>query len=80
MMLVHPEVQRRAQNEIDRVVGRGRLPNIEDQKALPFTMALIKEVLRFAPVVPMGTDFSSGTPLYLLMLGTIRSTALRYTN
>jgi hypothetical protein len=56
MMLVYPEVQRRAQIEIDHVVGKGRLPNIEDQKALPFTMALIKEVLRFAPVVPMGTE------------------------
>jgi cytochrome P450 len=54
MMTVYPDVQRRAQAEIDRVVGKDRLTTIEDQKALPFTMAVIKEVLRFAPVVPTG--------------------------
>ncbi|KIM82350.1 hypothetical protein PILCRDRAFT_8150 [Piloderma croceum F 1598] len=54
MMTLHPDVQRRAQAEIDRVVGKDRLPSIDDQKALPFTMAVIKEVLRCAPVVPAG--------------------------
>jgi len=54
MMALHPDVQRRAQAEIDRVVGKDRLTTIKDQKALPFTMAVIKEVLRFTPVVPTG--------------------------
>ena len=54
MMTLHPDVQRRAQAEIDNVVGKDRLPNIEDQKALPYTMAVIKEILRYAPVVPTG--------------------------
>jgi cytochrome P450 len=54
MMTLHPDVQRRAQAEIDNVVGKDRLPNIEDQKTLPYTMAVIKEILRYAPVVPGG--------------------------
>lgn len=56
MMTLHPEVQQRAQAEIDRVVGKGRLPNINDQKDLPYTMAVIKETLRWAPVLPLGTN------------------------
>jgi cytochrome P450 len=68
MMTVYPDVQRRAQAEIDRVVGKDRLTTIEDQKALPFTMAVIKEVLRFAPVVPTGTEhISTRSPVFLPM-------------
>lgn len=55
VMCLHPEVQDRAQAEIDRVVGRGRLPTVDDQKALPYTMAVIKEILRWAPVAPLGS-------------------------
>lgn len=29
-MLMYPEVQRKAQEEIDRVIGRDRLPTIEE--------------------------------------------------
>ncbi|KAI1080356.1 cytochrome P450 [Whalleya microplaca] len=53
-MLVNPEVQLKAQEEIDRVVGSGRLPNFEDRENLPYIDAVTKEALRFHPVVPMG--------------------------
>lgn len=42
----YPEIQRRAQAELDAVVGRDRLPGIEDEKNLPYCRALIKEVGR----------------------------------
>ncbi|KAK7914535.1 hypothetical protein PG985_012238 [Apiospora marii] len=42
----YPEIQRRAQEELDTVVGRDRLPGIEDEKHLPYCRALIKEVER----------------------------------
>jgi cytochrome P450 len=32
MMLLYPDVQRRAQAELDAVVGRGRLPQLADRK------------------------------------------------
>jgi cytochrome P450 len=42
----YPEIQRRAQKELDSVVGRGRLPTIEDEANLPYCHAIIKEVER----------------------------------
>ncbi|KAF8314228.1 cytochrome P450 [Clavulina sp. PMI_390] len=51
-MLLHPEVQKKAQEELDRVVGEGRLPTIDDQPNLPYLDAIVKEVLRWQPVVP----------------------------
>jgi cytochrome P450 len=54
MMTLHPDVQRRAQDEIDSVVGKERLPTIEDREAMPFTVAVMKEIFRYAPVVPAG--------------------------
>lgn len=42
----HPEIQKRAQEELDRVVGRDRLPNVEDEANLPYCHAIIKEVER----------------------------------
>jgi cytochrome P450 len=54
MMTLHPQVQQRAQAEVERVVGKDRLANINDQKDLPYVVAVIKEVLRWAPAVPQG--------------------------
>ncbi|KAF2017474.1 cytochrome P450 [Aaosphaeria arxii CBS 175.79] len=42
----YPEVQKRAQEELDRVVGRHRLPTVEDEENLPYCHAIIKEVER----------------------------------
>ncbi|KAF9456424.1 cytochrome P450 [Collybia nuda] len=42
----YPEIQSKAQAELDRVVGRNRLPTIEDEKNLPYIHAIIKEVER----------------------------------
>lgn len=53
-MMLHPELQRKAQEEIDRVVGTDRLPTIEDQPNLPYVSALIKETLRWYAILPMG--------------------------
>lgn len=53
-MILYPEVMKRAQIEIDQVVGRDRLPTFEDAVDLPYVDALICEVLRWCPVTPMG--------------------------
>ena len=46
-MLVYPETQRRAQYELDAVVGRSRVPSIADMGHLPFVCAMVKELLRW---------------------------------
>ncbi|KAJ3813392.1 cytochrome P450 [Lentinula aff. lateritia] len=42
----YPEIQRKAHEELDKVVGRDRLPTVEDEKNLPYCHAIIKEVER----------------------------------
>lgn len=49
-MLRHPEVQRKAQEEIDRVVGPLRMPTFDDYPSLPYMRALVQEVSRWRPV------------------------------
>jgi cytochrome P450 len=53
-MLANPEVQKRAQEEIDAVVHEGHLPSFEDEESLPYVSAIVKEVLRWKPVGPIG--------------------------
>ena len=49
-MISFPEVQRRAQAEIDAVVGRDRLPTFADAPRLPYVRAILNETLRWRPV------------------------------
>jgi hypothetical protein len=58
-MMANPEAQRRAQQEIDTVVGHNRLPNFDDEDSLPYVSALVKEVLRWKNVLPVGSSSHS---------------------
>lgn len=52
-MTRHPEIQKKAQEEIDSVVGKDRLPTLSDRDSLPYVECVIKEVLRFAAVAAL---------------------------
>jgi cytochrome P450 len=52
-MVLFPEVQRKAQVEVDRVVGTDRIPSFEDRDDLPYVSALVKEASRWWPITPM---------------------------
>jgi hypothetical protein len=54
VMALYPEVQRAAHAEIDAVLGQSRLPDLSDEDRLPYVGAVLKEVLRWHPVVPLG--------------------------
>jgi len=54
-LVLFPQVQRRAQAELDVVIGRDRLPTFDDRPRLPYIEALCKELLRWQMVTPMGT-------------------------
>jgi cytochrome P450 len=53
-MSLYPEVQAAAQEELDRVVGNDRLPDISDRAQLPYIDALCKEVFRWHVAAPIG--------------------------
>ncbi|PPQ73993.1 hypothetical protein CVT24_012482 [Panaeolus cyanescens] len=46
-MAMYPEVARKAQVELDSVVGHGRLPDFSDRSSLPYVNAIVKECLRW---------------------------------
>nr|XP_005029435.3 cytochrome P450 1B1 [Anas platyrhynchos] len=53
LLLKHPQLQQDLQAELDRVVGRGRLPTAEDRPHLPLLEAFIYETLRYSSFVPI---------------------------
>ncbi|CUA69529.1 O-methylsterigmatocystin oxidoreductase [Rhizoctonia solani] len=53
-MVLHPEVQAKAQKEIDTVVGPNRLPTVEDRVKLPYIDRVLTEIMRWHPAVPLG--------------------------
>ncbi|KAF7365142.1 O-methylsterigmatocystin oxidoreductase [Mycena venus] len=58
-MALHPGIQKKAQHEIDTVVGTHRLPKFEDRPLLPFVEALYREVMRWRPVLPLGVSHAT---------------------
>ncbi|KAI0740352.1 cytochrome P450 98A3 [Earliella scabrosa] len=53
-MAMFPDVQKRAQAELDTAVGRDRLPESSDLESLHYTRAAVKELLRWHVVTPIG--------------------------
>ncbi|KAI0796928.1 cytochrome P450 [Abortiporus biennis] len=53
-MAMHPDIQRKAQMEIDAHINLDRLPDDSDYGSLPYIRAIILEVMRWRPVTPLG--------------------------
>jgi Cytochrome P450 len=53
-MVLYPEAQQKAHEEIDAVLGTDRLPDFGDEASLPYVSALCTEVQRWHPVAPLG--------------------------
>ncbi|EIW58876.1 CyP450 monooxygenase [Trametes versicolor FP-101664 SS1] len=53
-MTMYPDVQKKAQVELDRVIGHTRLPDFEDRGSLPYLNAIVKELTRWHVVAPIG--------------------------
>ncbi|KAG1897416.1 cytochrome P450 [Suillus fuscotomentosus] len=58
-MVLYPDVQRRAQAEINSVVGRDCLPTFEDRMSLPYIESVLCETLRWQPVIPLGVPHAT---------------------
>lgn len=55
-MVLYPDVQRKAQELLDGVLGPSRLPEFSDRNQLPYLEAIVRETLRWKPVAPLGTS------------------------
>ncbi|TFK23817.1 cytochrome P450 98A3 [Coprinopsis marcescibilis] len=55
----YPEVQARAQAEIDAVTGGNRLPVPDDMPHLPYIEAIVKETIRLFPSAPLGVPHAT---------------------
>ncbi|KAI8994065.1 cytochrome P450 [Trametes punicea] len=58
-MASFPDAQKKAQEELDHVIGRHRLPTVSDQGSLPYVTALMKECLRWRTVAALGVPHRS---------------------
>ncbi|PPQ69731.1 hypothetical protein CVT24_001317 [Panaeolus cyanescens] len=58
-MILNPDTQKKAQAELDRVVGVDRLPSINDRPNLPYIRSIMTEVYRFAPAFPLSIPHTS---------------------
>lgn len=56
-MVLYPEAQKKAQEEIDQVIGTDRLPDYADRRSLPYIEAFYREVMRWHPITPLGEFF-----------------------
>jgi len=57
-MTAYPEVQRKCQEELDKVIGRSRMPTLADRDHLPYICATLREALRWRPVGPLGESLA----------------------
>ncbi|GAA5798379.1 hypothetical protein HPULCUR_003781 [Helicostylum pulchrum] len=76
MMVRHPQVQLKAQEEIDRFIkSNDRLPTINDKEELPYCFSVIKESMRYKSTVPLGlphlVDKDVQLGEYLIEKGTV---------
>ncbi|KAF8752268.1 Cytochrome P450 [Rhizoctonia solani] len=55
-MILFPDTQAKAQQEIDSITGKNRLPTLKDRSGLPYVERLTSEVLRWQPVSPLGSS------------------------
>ncbi|KAK7434917.1 cytochrome p450 [Stygiomarasmius scandens] len=74
-MSLYPNVQAKAQRELDTVIGPGKLPTFYDRKSLPYIEAVYREVMRWHPAIPMGLPHATTADIiykgYYIPKGTI---------
>lgn len=65
-LIRYPEIQKKMQYEVDKVIGRDRLPCVDDQTNLPYIMAFLYELMRFSSFVPVTIPHATTTDTNLM--------------
>lgn len=65
-MIGYPEIQKKIQAEMDRVVGRNRLPRFADKADMPYTTATLLELGRYVTLLPLGAPRSAADDVTLM--------------
>ncbi|KIJ12557.1 hypothetical protein PAXINDRAFT_171115 [Paxillus involutus ATCC 200175] len=63
-MVQNPHVWKRAQAEMDGVIGMDRLPDFDDRPSLPYVEAILRETMRWQPVAPLVLHCTSSSDIY----------------
>ncbi|XP_062325960.1 cytochrome P450 1B1-like [Osmerus eperlanus] len=59
LLIKYPDIQAKLQDQVDKVVGRDRLPTIEDRSSLAYLDAFIYETMRYTSFVPVTIPHST---------------------
>jgi hypothetical protein len=65
-MTMYPDVQKKAQAELDAVIGYGKSPVFDDLSSLPYTNAVMIETFRWQPATPIGESLTATGILILI--------------
>ena len=57
-LLHYPDVMRKVQEEIDKVLGRNGIPSMMDKQKMPYVEATVMEIQRMADVAPLAVPHS----------------------
>ncbi|EMD37284.1 hypothetical protein CERSUDRAFT_153831 [Gelatoporia subvermispora B] len=52
-MVLYPDIQAKAQDELDTILDGSRLPDLSDRASMPYITSIMKEALRWKPVVSL---------------------------
>lgn len=61
----YPDAQRKMQQELDEVIGKDRLPMMQDKPNLPYVEAVIAEVARYVSYMPLAVPHLTITEVSL---------------
>ncbi|KAM5140177.1 cytochrome P450 2C18-like isoform 9-T9 [Callospermophilus lateralis] len=80
LLLKHPEVTAKVQEEIDHVIGRHRSPCMQDKSSMPYTEAVLHEIQRYIDLLPTNLPHAVTSDIkfrnYLIPKGTTIITSL----